>query len=693
MRLHNINRGFFHWLAVIFLTLMCISIEGEWKWLSEYPDAFIDPFSDWLNVIMDWTVDNFGSFFMAFSWLLEWPIWAVQKVLNWLPWSVSIFLICVVSYAASGWRLTVFTLAATIYMVVIGYWEESMNSLSLVAISVPMAILIGFVIGVWGFYSDRAERVIMPSLDLFQTVPAFAYLLPILLLFGFGTVVGLIASVLYSFPPMVRNTIVGLRSVAPEVIESGLMSGATPGQLFWQVRVPSCRRQILLGVNQATMASLSMVIIASIIGGTSDIGWEVLTTIRKAQFGESLLVGMVIALMAMIIDRITFGLAQRSGNYDPKEKSLVERYWLLLVAALGGVVLFVMAQIFSFLVDWPREMVWSPGRAMNDALAYLIINYHAQIDAMKTFAFFYVMLPIKIGLQEAVSPFTWGFALTPTHKAIYALVMAGFSLWFGLRGKNMAGILVMLFAVFIYFGLTNIPWPCVILIYGVIGWKVGGRNLGLGTILGFGFMAVTGNWAEAMLSIYLCGIAAIISFIFGTSVGIWAAHNDRVSAFVRPINDTMQTMPLFVILIPFVMVFKIGEFTGLLAIIAYAFVPAIRYAEHGLRNLPETVIEAAHMMGATKWQLLWRVKIPLALPVMMLGLNQTIMYAIAMLVIAALVGTNGLEQIVYIGLSDGNFGIGIIAGLGMAIIAIIADRTTQAWSRTRREQLGLDNTV
>ena len=690
MRLHNLNRGFFHWLAVIAITLACISIEGEWKWLSEYPNAFIAPFSDWLNVIMDWTVNNCGPFFMGISWLLEWPIWAVQKVLNWLPWSVSVFLFSAVAYAASGWRLAIFTLSATIYMVVIGYWEESMNSLSLVAISVPLAILIGFVIGVWGFYSDRAERVIMPSLDLFQTVPAFAYLLPILLLFGFGTVVGLIASVLYSFPPMVRNTIIGLRSVAPEVIESGLMSGATPSQLFWQVRVPSCRRQILLGVNQATMASLSMVIIASIIGGTSDIGWEVLTTIRKAQFGESLLVGMVIALMAMIIDRITFGLAQRSGIYDPNQQGLFERYRLLLIAALGGAVLFVLAQIFSVLVDWPREMVWSPGRAMNDGLAYLIINYHAQIDAVKTFAFFYVMLPIKIGLQGAVSPFTWGFALTPYHKTIYTLAMAGFSLWLGLRGKNMAGVLVMLFAVFIYFGLTNIPWPCVILIYGVIGWKVGGRNLGLGTMLGFGFMAVTGNWAEAMLSIYLCGIAAIISFIFGTSVGIWAAHNDRVSAFVRPINDTMQTMPLFVILIPFVMVFKIGEFTGLLAIIAYAFVPAIRYAEHGLRNLPETVIEAANMMGATKNQLLWRVKIPLALPVMMLGLNQTIMYAIAMLVIAALVGTNGLEQIVYIGLSDGNFGIGIIAGLGMAIIAIIADRTTQAWSRTRREQLGLD---
>ena len=248
----------------------------------------------------------------------------------------------------------------------------------------------------------------------------------------------------------------------------------------------------------------------------------------------------------------------------------------------------------------------------------------------------------------------------------------------------------MLFAVFLYFGLTSIPWPCVILIYAFIGWKIGGRALGLGTALGLGFMVITGNWAEAMLSVYLCGIAAIISFVFGTTIGIWAAHNDKVSAFVRPINDTMQTMPLFVILIPFVMVFKIGEFTGLLAIIAYAFVPAIRYAEHGLRNLPETVIEAGNMMGATQWQLLWQVKIPLALPVMMLGLNQTIMYAIAMLVIAALVGTNGLEQIVYIGLSDGDFGIGIVAGLCMAIIAIIADRMTQGWSKKRQAELGLD---
>ena len=184
-----------------------------------------------------------------------------------------------------------------------------------------------------------------------------------------------------------------------------------------------------------------------------------------------------------------------------------------------------------------------------------------------------------------------------------------------------------------------------------------------------------------MLSLYLCGIAAILSFGVGSILGIWAAHSQQVSRIMRPVNDTLQTMPLFVILIPVVMVFKIGEFTALLAIMAYAYVPAFRYAEHGMRTVPEEVVEAARSMGCSKWQLLWQVKLPLSIPNIMLGLNQTIMYAIAMLVIAALVGTNGLGQQVYIGLSKGDVGIGLVAGVGMALIAIIADRMCQAAKR------------
>lgn len=683
------DRHFFHWIGVVGVTVLCLWLQGDWKWLSEYPGDWVVPVSDWLNAIMDWIVKYSGWFFLGVSWVLEWPIDAVRVVLNALPWSVTTFLVCVVAYAASGWKLSLFAFLSMLYMVVIGYWFESMNTLSLVAISVPMAIVIGFSFGVWGFFSKRAERVIMPMLDLFQTVPTFAYLLPILMLFGFGTVVGLIASVMYSFPPMVRNTIVGLRGVSPEVIESGLMSGATQRQLFWQVRVPSSMRQILLGVNQATMASLSMVIIASIIGGTEDIGWEVLTQIRKAQFGESLLAGLVIALMAMVIDRITAGLATRSDNYETGEKTFIQRYRLWIIAAIGSIVFGLIAQIAAPLNDWPRAWEIDPSDAMNSSLTYLIVNFRPQIEAIKTFAFFFVMLPAKIGLQQAVSPFTWGFALTTTHKIIYAAAILGMVTFLSLRGSQKACISVLISGIVIYFGLAGMPWPALVLIGAVAGLKIGGPMLAAGTAAGLMFIVMTGTWSEAILSIYLCGIAVVLSFVAGSAIGIWAAHNETVSRVVRPFNDTLQTMPLFVLLIPFVMIFKIGEFTALLAIIAYAIVPAIRYGEHGLRSLPDTVIEAATMIGATRSQMLWQVKIPLALPVMMLGLNQTIMYGIAMLVIAALVGTNGLEQIVYIGLSDGDFGVGIVAGIGMAIIAIIADRMTNAWSRKRQQELGL----
>lgn len=683
------NRGDLHWLGVIGVTLVCLALQDEWTWMAKYPKDLILPISDWLNAVMDWIVAYLGWFFLGISWALEWPIKAVRFVLHALPWSVTTFLFCTVAWAASGWKLAGFTLFSMLYMLVIGYWSESMNTLSLVAISVPLAILVGFAFGVWGFFSHRAERAIVPMLDVLQTVPSFAYLLPILMLFGFGTVVGLIASVLYSFPPMVRNTIVGLRGVSPEVIESGLMSGATPRQLFWQVRVPASLRQLLLGVNQATMASLSMVIIASIIGGTADIGWVVLSTIRKAQFGESLLAGMVIALMAMVIDRITAGLADRSGDYEPNDKSFVKRYGAWIAAGVGAVVFLTLAQVIGALNEWPRGWEVNPAKAMNEALSYIVVNFRDEIEAIKKLAFFFVMLPVKIGLQGAVSPFTWGFELTLAHSIGYALFMTALAGWAAYRDKVKTGIAILISAIVIYFGLTGMPWPALLLICAVAGWKIGGRALGLGTALGLGFIVVTGIWPEAILSIYLCGIAVLFSFLVGTAIGIWAAHNDTVSAIVRPFNDTLQTMPLFVLLIPFVMVFKIGEFTALLAIIAYAIVPAIRYAEHGLRSLPATVIEAATMIGATNRQMLWQVKIPLALPVMMLGLNQTIMYSIAMLVIAALVGTNGLEQIVYIGLSDGDFGVGIIAGIGMAIIAIIIDRMTHAWSRKRQEELGL----
>ena len=678
------------WVGLGALTLAMLFMSDAAKWLIEYPEAWVLPITPWLNAAMDWTVAVFGPAFKAFSAVMDIPMSAVREFLQWLPWSVTLVLLTFVAYAVSGTSLAIFTFLAVLYMVVIGYWLESMNSLSLVAISVPMAVGIGFGLGALAFFSDRAERIIKPVMDLLQTVPAFAYLLPILLLFGFGPVVGLIASVLYSFPPTVRNTMLGLRRVPDEVIEAGLMSGATMRQLFWRVRVPSAMRQILLGVNQTTMAAFSMVIIASIIGGTADIGWEVLSTMRKAQFGESLLAGIVIALMAMVMDRITAAAAIAEPKEPILNEPLWSRYRMWLIACALALFTAALAQVFPALSAYPHAWEIFPAQYLNDAVTFVVVEYSDAINTIKSVAFFFIMLPVKIGLNETVSPFTWGFEFTTPLRIGYAAIAAAVILWVARSKGSGAGVAVFFAAMLIYFGLTRMPWPAIVAVAALLSWQLAGPKLAIGTALSLMFLVVSGVWPQAMLSVYLCGIAVLLSFALGATLGILASEFDGVSKVLRPINDTLQTMPLFVILIPFLMIFKIGEFTALLAIMAYAIVPAIRYTEHGLRSVPAYVIEAATCIGCTRMQRLWRVKLPLALPVMMLGLNQTIMYGIAMLVIAALVGTNGLGQQVYIGLGDGDFGVGIVAGLGMAIIAIIADRLTAAWSKGRQEELGLE---
>ena len=689
-RLDESRRLDWIWAVLILATLALLALKDTAGWLVEYPAEWVVPVTPWLNAFMAWCVDTVGPACRAFSAAVGVPMAAVRDLLNWLPWSVTLTVLTFATWAISGARLAAFTFFAILYMLVIGYWAESMNSLALVAITVPTAVAIGFGLGTLAFFSKRAERVITPTLDLMQTVPAFAYLLPILLLFGFGPVVGLIASVLYAFPPTVRNTHLGLMRVSTEVIEAGLMAGATPSQLFWRVRAPSALRQILLGVNQTTMAAFSMVIIASIIGGTADIGWEVLSTMRKAQFGESLLAGIVIALMAMVMDRITAAAATAEPQDPGGARDFVARHRNLLIALGLGLAVGLLAQIVPLLKEYPEAWEIYPAQPLNDAVTWLVVEHAKTIALIKSWAFFFVMLPVKTGFEQTVTPFTWGFEFTAPLKTGYAVLAAALVVYTAIRRGIGRASLIAFLAIMLFYGITRLPWPALLAMAVLLGWQLGGLRLALGTAAGLGFLVVAGVWPQTMLSVYLCGLAVLLSFAVGIVLGVLASEYDGVSAFLRPINDTLQTMPLFVILIPFVMIFKIGEFTALLAIMAYAVVPAIRYGEHALRHVPAHVVEAATCFGCTRSQLLWRVKLPLAMPVIMLGLNQTIMFGIAMLVIAALVGTNGLGQQVYIGLGNGDFGVGIVAGVGMAIIAMIADRMTQGMSRAYQERLGLD---
>jgi glycine betaine/proline transport system permease protein len=237
--------------------------------------------------------------------------------------------------------------------------------------------------------------------------------------------------------------------------------------------------------------------------------------------------------------------------------------------------------------------------------------------------------------------------------------------------------------------LGGLPWLGVVGLLSLAGYRLGGAKLAL-ICGGLSFIiAATGQWEKAMITVYLCGISVVIAALIGIPLGVLSAERERVWQVVRVVIDTLQTLPAFVYLIPAVMLFRVGDFTAMIAVVAYAVTPAIRYTVLGLQKVDPKLIEAGKAMGCSPWQSLAKIKLKLALPEIMLGINQTIMLALSMLVITALVGTRDLGQEVYIALTKADTGRGLVAGLAVAFIAIIADRLISAGALRTKKRLGL----
>jgi glycine betaine/proline transport system permease protein len=647
------------------------------------PDTLL-PLASWIGIGTDWFTEAFRPVFRAITYVMTGPMKAMRTIIEWLTWPSVIVIGAALGLAAGGWKLGVFCGLSLLYIVVAGYWDKTAVTLSLLTISAPVAITAGLFLGIWSWRSRVADRLISPLLDFMQTVPTFAYLVPILVMFGIGPVVGMIASGIYAIPPMVHSVKLALRKTQTEMIESARMAGSTNRQLLWWVMLPAAVRTVLVGVNQTVMASLSMVVIASMVGGVDDIGIEVFQSMKQAKFGESLLSGLVIALLAMMMDRITRGFATPRRELDKRPSAKFWIFVLIIVFAFQLLALHAEA-----IARYPDSWIVNPSSWLNHKMQSFTVAVFPITSAIKSFMVFAVMLPVKIGFAESVRPSFWGFEMTPTVSFLYcAFAIAGTATILALRGTT-AALLVAMAATLYFCGTTGIPWPAMAALIIALAWRIGGPETGFLAVFGVAFIVTTGSWSSAMVSLQLCLVGVALAFVLGSAIGIWAALDSRVSAVVNPVCDTLQTMPIFVFLIPAVMVFLVGEFTALIAVVMYAIVPAIRYTELGIRNVPHVVTEAAQMIGANRWQKLSQIELPVATPEIALGLNQTIMMALAMVIVASLVGAQGLGSEVMVALSRADVGKGLVAGICVSLIAIIADRTLQAWASERRRVLGL----
>lgn len=235
-------------------------------------------------------------------------------------------------------------------------------------------------------------------------------------------------------------------------------------------------------------------------------------------------------------------------------------------------------------------------------------------------------------------------------------------------------------------GLQAMPAILVIAVLALIAWQTAGRRLAVGTVISLIGIGLIGAWSEAMVTLALVLTSVIFCMVIGLPTGIWLARSDRAVAGARPVLDAMQTTPAFVYLVPIVMLFGIGNVPGVVVTIIFALPPLIRLTNLGIRQVPEDLVEAARSFGASPRQLLFKVQLPLAMPTIMAGVNQTLMLALSMVVIASMIAVGGLGQMVLRGIGRLDMGLATVGGVGIVVLAIVLDRMTQAVGQDNRDK-------
>lgn len=273
-------------------------------------DEQLIPLDEWVQSAVDWLVVNYREFFQILKVPVEISLEGLEWLFGILPPFVMILLFAFAAWRYAGKRVMVFTVLSFMLVGYLGLWEDTMTTLAMVICSVVFCAVVGIPLGIMAGRSDRIEMLLRPCLDAMQTTPAFVYLIPVVMLFSIGTVSGILATIVFALPPIIRLTNLGIRQVHPELIEVGVAFGATPWQVLRKVQLPLAMPSVMAGLNQTIMMALSMVVIAALIGA-GGLGNPVVQGLNTLEIGLATIGGLSIVLLAMVLDRITQGIAQK----------------------------------------------------------------------------------------------------------------------------------------------------------------------------------------------------------------------------------------------------------------------------------------------------------------------------------------------------------------------------------------------
>ncbi len=603
----------------------------------DWPRSWELPIQEPIDEFFEWTGDAFAWFFNPISDFIDAGLAGIDTFLLWLPWPVVVAAASMLGLRLGGRWLGLFCGAAALFIGLNGFWDSAMLTLSVVGVSVIIAVGLGVPIGVFAAFSSRFESVVRPILDTMQVLPAFVYLIPALVLFGVSGTQGIFLTVVYSIPPVIRLTNLGIRQVPQAAVETAHSHGSTTSQTLFQVQLPLAKSSIMVGINQTIMMAVSMVIITALVG-VEGLGRDVWLSLREVDAGEGLESGIAIVLLAIILDRFSYALVKSGPNSSEsvlavsqradetaaqKIQNMAARY-TLPIAGVGLIaILLVLGSLFGSLRDFPDELTFSMADPVNRVFDWMAVNLYFITSWVRDTLF-----------RE--------LGYSPIHTLL---------LW--------------------------LPWPALMVVAAGLACFIAGRRAALLALVGLAFAGIGGVWDATMDTLSQVLTAGVFTVVVGVALGILAAQSRAFESVLRPILDTMQTMPIFVYLIPVIMLWGVGPLVGIIATSVYALPPVIRMTSLGIKEVPAQVIETALSHGSTGLQTMLQVKIPLAFPTIMMGVNQTIIMVLAMVIIAGLVGGGGLGQEVFINSIWLRMGHGLVAGMTIVFMAMVLDRMTQ----------------
>ena len=679
--------------AFILSIYLAISSENKSTFPEFATDAFT--FTAWINVGEDYLKDHYKWLTRLIASYVKVGYYGIEDFLLDSSWLLVAALMIIPSFMAGGLRLAILFAFGIYFWGAVDMWDPAMESMALMGLSVFLSVIVGVFFGVMCSQSNRFESFLKPLLDTMQVMPAFVYLIPAMFFFGIGAAPAILATMIYSMPPIIRLTNLGIRQVPNETIETAISFGSTKTQTLFKVQIPLALPSIMMGVNQTIMMALALIVLATFIGAQG-LGAEIWLAIRKLDVGYAMEGGLCVLFMAIMFDRFSKALSaeEKTLPSDSQKFHLLPQEWEIyplakifekpfsVVHSIIEVVFKIFVGVFAYLT--------------NKIISLMNVDYGESISKFINNHFYFfsgITILYLISLYDSVGPGigqfpeTWTLSIRePIESSVQWLTINPTFITFT-KGLRYYVTIYLMRPLDMY--LTFMPWWYVMSAIIIISWVSVGIRFAIVSALLLLFIAACNIWTQAMITLSSVMISVLFCFIIGVPIGILASYNKRFQKINEVILDAMQTLPYFCYLIPVLMFFGGGVVSALIATIIYSIPPIIRLTVLGLSQVSVTYSEVSKSFGGTTMQTLSKIKFPLAVPSLVMGFNQTVMMAFAMQIVTPLIGGKGLGKEVFAGLARSDTGRALAAGIGICLLAIIIDRISLAYTKKQRDALGL----